>query len=53
MKRFISGLVLGLLIGTVITGAWAAMSGSLTDRKFDSYVEDSSGNTCLLVTIVP
>ena len=53
MKRFISGLVLGLLIGTVITGAWAAMSGNMNDRRFDVYTESAAGETCVLVTVVP
>jgi hypothetical protein len=53
MKRFISGLVLGLLIGTVITGAWAAMSGSKNGREYDKFVESAAGETCILVTIVP
>ncbi len=51
--KFLTGFIAGLLMGTLIVGAWAAMSGSINDRRYDVYTETAAGETALLVTIAP
>ncbi len=52
MQKFISGIIIGFLLGTLITVTYAAMSGNINARRYQQYVETADGKTALLVTVV-
>jgi len=51
MKRFIIGLIVGIVLGSVATGI-AALPAGRQPREYDKFTLDTSDNVCVLVTIM-